>query len=97
MTKEIDYSSKEWAIDVAERLSEALAGVQDAAHVLSSLVQDMDADGNDAQRGPHAPPVEDVRVLLRMASFLLSQQSGNWYSHALHREGVQRRSARAKR
>jgi len=83
MTNQINYQSKEWAEDVASRLDDALDNVREAACVLRWLVEDMDADGNDYTRGPHTPPIEDVRALLRIASSLLAQQSSSWMGYAL--------------
>lgn len=85
MTNQIDYSSKKWADDVARRLFVAKANVADAADVLRRLILDMDADGHDWDRGPHAPPVEDIQSLLRIATSLLTQQASSWEGYAHHR------------
>lgn len=86
----INYQSKEYAESIAMRLSTALGSVRDAEQILRSVVADMDADGNDMERGPNAPPVEDVRVMLRIASSLLAQQSSSWMGYAAHRERDER-------
>lgn len=85
MTNQINYRSKEWAEDVASRLDDARVHVAAAASALRSVAADMDADGKDVERGPHAPPIQDVQSLLNIATSLLAMQTSNWQGYAFHR------------
>jgi hypothetical protein len=84
----IDYSSTQWANKVASDLNKTKNALLDAGHLLRRLVDDMDADGNDMQRGPHAPPIEDILALVRIAASLTAQQQGGWISYAAARRGA---------
>lgn len=83
----INYQSTEWANKVASDLNKTKNALLDAGHFLRRLAEDMDADGNDMERGPHAPPIEDILALVRIATSLTAQQQGGWISYAAARRG----------
>lgn len=96
MTKRINYDSQKWAEDVSSRIDQAYSHTVIAARVLRDLAEDLDADGNDAKRGPHAPPIEDVLGLVKVVNQLLAQQGSTWRNNAHHRGAMmQRKSTRA--
>lgn len=73
-----DYTSVAWASHVNLTLEAAAAELWERMRILDQLAADMDEDGKDMERGPHAPPIRDVASTLRLAAAKLTDEASRW-------------------
>lgn len=87
-TTQLNPSSAAFADHVHEQLRDVRETLQSQTETLRYLESSLDADGKDFERGPHAPPITEIRTLLNVATTLIIHQESYWRTaaDARHRE-----------
>lgn len=83
-----DYDSVAWASHCTLVFENAAADLREQAISLDNLAADLDRDGKDFHRGPHAPPAKDIAAVLRMAAAKASNEADRWRAATDARVGL---------